>query len=746
MTFLLMLIGTISILAQTITVGNGQTLNITTNTTYTKLTVSNGGTLNIISPATLTVGISTNSATTSTVIFEAGSTVNVNTGASLVVYGLLNNDKFSDQVLFNGSVFIYGNYYGGKQSTIDGYGTFNATGSMITDDAGSSSNSGTVYGNSTDCNTGPCSGNNLSSSGGKMWLGTTSTDWNDATNWYPATIPTLSDDIIILSFVPSGRMPVVSTNANAKSIANNGTLIFTSSGNLNVYGNITNSGTFTTVTGSTISFNGTTAQSINGVPVLYNTVINNTNGVSLSSLLVVKGTLSLTKGVLTTNSKLTINFDNGGNIGYKNTDLGSINGNVNGRRDVYSRSHYMSVPFSGVTSAQINATTPLYNNGYYKMYTKDFVNQNWTAVTNTTTPMPLGTGFSLSLITPAPLILTGTYNHSFVFNGPSFSNVAPTKYFMVANPYPSTIDWDATSGWTKTNVANAIYYWNPANNSVATYIAGVGTNGGTRYIPAMQSVLVSTTGTGGSSSVSMNNDVRSILNSQYFRVASDDIIRLTLIGSDSTNKDEAVIRFNEMATDTFDFDLDAHKILNSGLTPSVYTNSKSEMYSINSYYSIDSAQYIPVGVKLPVDGEYKLKITGNNQDLDYILVDKLLGTQKNIEADSSYKFNGLRTDDVNRFELQLRVSTILPTGVQSANKNSNLGIYSSTKGFVVKTDRYTGENAEIEILDITGNVIETLNKNLSNSTYIPLDMADGAYLVKVNVDGNNFTAMIILSK
>ena len=328
-----------------------------------------------------------------------------------------------------------------------------------------------------------------------IWTGNSSIDWHTASNWNLGFVPTSVDDVTIPSTVASGRMPTISTNANTKSLTNNGAITFTSTGALNAYGNIANSGTVTTVAGSTVAFNGASAQSITGVPVLHNVVINNTSsGVSLGSAVTVKGTLSLTKGVLTTNSNLTINFDNGGNIAYASTDLGSISGDVSGRRDASAKTHYMSVPFNGVTSAQVQATTPLFVNPYWKMYTKTFAAQNWAAVTNTTTAMPMGTGYSLSLPAAAPLIFTGTYNHAYTLTGENYSNAAATKYFMLGNPYPSTLDWDNASGWTKTNVANAIYYWDAPNSRAASYVAGVGTNGATRYIPAMQSVLISTTG------------------------------------------------------------------------------------------------------------------------------------------------------------------------------------------------------------------------------------------------------------
>jgi hypothetical protein len=583
------------------------------------------------------------------------------------------------------------------------------------------------------------------------WTGATSNAWNTNTNWSSSSVPTTIDDVIIPASVTSNRMPVISAGSDVRSVSNSGTITMTSSGILNVYGNISSTGTFTTVSGSAVAFNGNTAQTVNGVSALHNVKMNNTGGgVSLSSALTVNGTLSLTRGVLTTNSKLTINFDNGGNIAYTGSELGSISGTVSGRRDLIKRTHYIAAPFSGSTSEQVQATTPLYQNTYWRMFTKDFAAQNWTAVTTVTAPMPLGTGFSLTLAAPAPLILSGTYNHTATFTGPDYSNAAAGKYLLVGNPYPSTLDWNNAGGWTKTNVGGAIYFWDPANSRVASYVGGLGTNGGTQYIPAMQSFLVTTTGTGGSSRVSINNAARSAQSTSYFRIAEDEVVRVRLTSrTDSTRSDETVIRFNELATNAFDYDLDALKIFNTGGMPSVYTTSPEDSYSVNSYTSIDSAKYIPVATKLVLDGSYTLQVSGSNPNVEYILVDKLLGTSQSIDKDSSYAFTGLKSDDVNRFELQLRVSEIaIPTGVHSSNKSAGLSIYSSTKGFVIKTGRYAGDEAEIEILDMTGNSVEVLSgmSLSSGSTYVPLDLADGAYLVKVRVDGTVFAAMIALVK
>ncbi len=578
------------------------------------------------------------------------------------------------------------------------------------------------------------------------WTGATSTDWATTSNWSSLSIPTTIDDVIIPSSVTSNRMPTIVASTDVRSLTNSGTLTISSAGTLNAYGDITNNGTLTTVAGSTVAFKGSTAQSMTGVSTLYNVVINNTGGVALQSALAVNGTLSLTKGVLTTNSNLTINFDNGGNIGYTSGDLGSISGTVTGKRSLVAKTHYIGVPFNGVTSSQVAATTPLYLNSYWKLYSRTFATQNWLAITDLSTAMPVGTGFSLALPAAAALIFTGTYDHTLSFTTPSYTNIATGKYLFVGNPYPSTLDWDNASGWTKTNVGGAVYYWDAPNNRTASYVAGIGTNGGTRYIPAMQGVLVALTGSGGNSSISINNNARiATQNPAYMRTASEVVVRIRIEDSTAVKNDETVIRFNEGATNEFDPELDAYKIMNSSLMPSLYTTSGTDIYSINSYAPVDSVKSIPVATKLPADGKYTLTITNNDPAFEYVLIDKKLGLERTIKE--PYKFEGLKADDVNRFELQLRVSET-PTE-QTESKAGSLEINSSAQGgFYIQTQRYAGAAAEIQIIDIAGKSREVLSvETLSaGATFIPLDLPAGSYLVKVRAASDNFSGMIVLVK
>ncbi|MGN6644995.1 MAG: hypothetical protein ACTHJT_00585, partial [Cytophaga sp.] len=155
-------------------------------------------------------------------------------------------------------------------------------------------------------------------------------------------------------------------------------------------------------------------------------------------------------------------------------------------------------------------------------------------------------------------------------------------------------------------------------------------------------------------------------------------------------------------------------------------------------------RFIPVAVKLPADGKYTLTIVNDNPDLEYTLLDKQLGVEQAINK--SYSFNGLQADDADRFELHLRTTA---TGIQTTGKSGGLDISSRAGGgFHVQTQRYAGSEAEIEIMDITGNSVDMIaGKKLgAGTTFVPLDLPDGAYLIKVHVGSETFAGMIVLVK
>ncbi len=170
------------------------------------------------------------------------------------------------------------------------------------------------------------------------WKGTTSTDWNTASNWCDLTVPTAATNVIIPSS-PTNQPVIGSAGGLCNNIViNSGATVTTSGGNsLTVSGNFTNNGTFTANSGSVI-FNGTTAQSISGSTstTFYNLTMLNSgpsgnNSITLNQPIAIadKGTLLLASGNIITNSTNLLTINNPVNSGIMGGSASSyINGPV----------------------------------------------------------------------------------------------------------------------------------------------------------------------------------------------------------------------------------------------------------------------------------------------------------------------------------------------------------------------------------------------------------------------------------
>ena len=139
------------------------------------------------------------------------------------------------------------------------------------------------------------------------WKGITS-DWHTASNWCSNSVPTATTDVEITSGVPF--QPTISAGAVCRnlSIVSGAIVTISGSNSLDIKGNLTNNGTLTVNT-STISFTGTTTQSISGssLSTFNNLTINNASGLTPALIIgginnvLVNSALTLTAGLVNLN-------------------------------------------------------------------------------------------------------------------------------------------------------------------------------------------------------------------------------------------------------------------------------------------------------------------------------------------------------------------------------------------------------------------------------------------------------------
>ncbi|MFY8032873.1 MAG: hypothetical protein ACOVMN_00040, partial [Flexibacteraceae bacterium] len=135
-------------------------------------------------------------------------------------------------------------------------------------------------------------------------------------------------------------------------------------------------------------------------------------------------------------------------------------------------------------------------------------------------------------------------------------------FHLVANPYPSSIDWGSPSGWTKTNIANAVYIYDWKNRRYSTYIDGVGINGGSRYIGLGQGFFVYASST--NASLVINEGGKSFPSPNLIRENSVNEISATirLQTQRGSMTDEVVIAHRPNTELAFEPQVDARKMIN----------------------------------------------------------------------------------------------------------------------------------------------------------------------------------------
>lgn len=594
------------------------------------------------------------------------------------------------------------------------------------------------------------------------WIGGTSAAWTTASNWCGGAVPTSTSDVTI----PGGTIynPLVSSSVNVRniSISTSGRVNVGPAGALNIYGNYTNNGTYYDL-GST-AFVGSAAQSINGVAdSLNNLTIDNIAGVTINAMTYVKKYLALTKGALTTNDKLTVDIYFGAILGAGN---GSILGNVTLLRTIWSdKWHYISSPLSGRTVADWNTVIPIKFGTSANLYAYDETNASsdksvgWTAIGSIGTAITSMKGYSLYFprgIYQTNFSMTGAYSHSQTYTNSALSNTAsgvPSSdgWNLVGNPFPSEIDWDASTGWTKTGLDNAVYFFDQVNSKYTSYAAGISINGGTRYIPCMQAFYVKVTSPG-TGTLGMTKNVRSsVVNRDNWRIASEQqILRLT--AASGNYSDETIIRLNDEATDEFDSNWDAYKLPNTGNSPNISTYLLNTNYSINSISNSTLDKTIPIKLIAAISGTYSLtaEITGFEGSKLFELEDKLLNVTQDLSSNPVYTFNLVTGDTTTRFFLHYKKSAAeLVTGNTSELNKEGIGITSYQQQIAVTFNPLATSRADVYVYDVVGNKVYSCENADASSGKMEFSLAsvdNGVYLVKVISGAGSKTQRIYLSR
>ena len=506
-------------------------------------------------------------------------------------------------------------------------------------------------------------------------------------------------------------------------------------------GDINADGTYTATSGAAnLTLNGKYPQQLRGTQQIQvqGLTISNSNGVSINSPGVnAHKVVQINSGTLSTNGKLTLvsNATSTGSIGPLTT--GDLTGNVTiQRRHVATSTGWLNLcaPVQNktindwnddlVTTGFSGSDYPavMFNSvQYYLEWVAGGINAGFAGVGSVNESIVNGRGYFI-------YVSAGTYNidvDGAIFKGnqtipvtyTNTSNPAADGRNLVANPYPSAINWDAT-GWTKTNMNNAVYVWNAALGQYASYINGVSTYGGSPIIPSSQAFYV--IANAASPQLIATESVKTSTEGTF--KSNTEVARIQI--TNGVVEDETILVFDEIDDFRFDGQRDALKMRSPLNTVPVLAtvDAQGNEYAINRI-NAQNDQEIYVIAYAQLGGAYDLNFEGFASGWE--LYDLVTGTSYSIGNKPIHTDLTMSKIDEPRFVIR-RSGALNMQLEESVSANYQDGVLTLFGSFDDE------EKYQISIYNASGQLVDSITRVASRNKLITTTaVAKGVYFVQI---------------
>lgn len=423
------------------------------------------------------------------------------------------------------------------------------------------------------------------------------------------------------------------------------------------------------------------------------------------------------------------------------------------------RNWNFSSPVSNATSAVFKATTG------NSLWERNVAGNSWTEITATDVALTPLKGFVGKLAANGVVTFTGPLNNGTVTPLTLTSSaVTGGKFHLVGNPYPSYLDWQAVavanpnltgSMWFRTKTAvseqvpTSVYTFSTVLYTTEAGLQIVNGNANTTVtpkIPPMQAFWVRTKDAVTSTSFTVNNTMRHHVDvsGNKFKAPAVKNQTLRLEVSNGINKDEALIYFNNSASDEFDR-FDSPKMLNNIATvPEIFTIVGNERLVINGLNSYNYSTLIPLGFIAGQTQNYSIRASQvQNIDVDtkIVLFDNDTQTEFDLTGGKTYSFTSDAINSNNRFDIRFKSATGT-TSIDNVDKTAMF--VSSLQGrLTVQMNTLLSENAKVTVYNTMGQSI--YSQSLSNAiTQLSRNFDSGVYLVRVENGDKSFAVKSLI--
>lgn len=429
-----------------------------------------------------------------------------------------------------------------------------------------------------------------------------------------------------------------------------------------VNGNFENTGNFSSSSGKTITFSGSSQQDVSGTNTFYNLTLNNSSGLRfVSGSHTIWTVLKSDNGNFSNiSSTVTLASDSDGEAAQlDNLGSNSYSGNLIVERKLVAAAEgyrMLSSPVQSTTLSHWKDDGILFSgflgsdyphaswvNTYYydesQVGVGESADSGFVAVTNITHSTSNYPNLQSTMIynaagTNLTLSVEGTPNQGNIIQNVSVGEVG---WNLIANPYPCNLDWSSfrSSNLSIIGAGGQPYVWNATNGNYSTSLSTISHSQGF-FIDANISGQItfqeSHKTTSSTSFIKSNNGINLPL-------------ELEITGDVNNYKDYAYIKALPNATNIFDIGYDQRKLLTMipNYSPNIYfqlaDSTKLSTNSINNSTSNDIQLYSKIGNYAP--GNYTISFNNLNQFMIGSCItfeDLYTGTITDLRSDSSYTF------------------------------------------------------------------------------------------------------------
>ncbi len=185
------------------------------------------------------------------------------------------------------------------------------------------------------------------------------------------------------------------------------------------------------------------------------------------------------------------------------------------------------------------------------------------------------------------------------------------------------------------------------------------------------------------------------------------IVKTGIVLTGGEKSDKTTLIISDRYCTEYEIGADLEKMFGNGYTLATYSITGGMQLAFNAMSTEDVKQVIPVGVRLPEDGEYTFSLNSQYADADIErldLIDYETGEVTNLMM-SDYRFTATRSQNNDRFALNVVPMVKMPTGVEDSdvrNQNSDVRkIILDDKMFIIRDGL---------MYDATGKRVVEINK------------------------------------